>query len=71
MDRERTMNLASINALLIILTVSLTTSSSGFFQAASAFIQITSPSKNEEVPAGSTLEHQMIIRSSIVKSKSW
>ena len=50
------MNLASINALLIILTVSLTTSSSGLFQAASAFIQITSPSKNEAVPAGSTLE---------------
>jgi hypothetical protein len=54
MDRERTMNLASINAMLIILAVSLTTSSN-LFQAATAFIQITSPSKNEAVPAGSTL----------------
>ena len=56
MDRERAMNLASINAVLIILTVSLTTSCSGLFQVATAFIQITSPSKNEAVPAGSTLE---------------
>jgi hypothetical protein len=56
MDRERTMNLASINAVLIVLIVSITTSSIGPFQAASACVQITSPSKNEAVPAGSTME---------------
>jgi len=51
-----TMNSASIIIVLVILVVYLTTSSSGLFQFASAFVQITSPSKNEAVPAGSLLE---------------
>ena len=50
------MNSASIIAGLVILVVYLTTSNSGPFQFAGAFIQITSPPKNELVPAGSPLE---------------
>jgi len=50
------MNLASINTVLIILIIYLSTNGTGLFQAASAFIQIISPSKNEAVPTGSPLE---------------
>jgi hypothetical protein len=56
MDRERTMNSASVIAVLIILVLSFNTSSSGLFQFSSAFVHITSPPKNEVVPAGSPLE---------------
>jgi hypothetical protein len=56
MDRERKMNSASTIAVTIILVIYLTTSSSGLFQFASAFVQITSPPKNEVVTAGSPLE---------------
>jgi hypothetical protein len=48
MDRERTMNLASINAMLIILTVSLTTISSGLFQAATALFRSHHPQKMKQ-----------------------
>ena len=50
------MNSSSIIPVLVILVVYLTTSSSGLFQFVSAFIQITSPSKNEAVSVGSLLE---------------
>ena len=50
------MNSASVIAVLIVLVVCLPTGNGGSFQFASTFIQITSPSKNEAVPAGSPLE---------------
>jgi hypothetical protein len=42
-------------AVVVMLMLSLTISSMGFFPFASAFVNIVSPSKGEAVPAGSSL----------------
>ena len=42
-------------AIIVMLMLSLTISSMGFFPFASAFVNIVSPSKGEAVPAGSPL----------------
>jgi hypothetical protein len=48
-------NMSPAATVVVVLMLSLTISSMGFFPFASAFVNIVSPSKGEAVPAGSTL----------------